>query len=218
MLLWLTTTACLVNAPSALAQPAVGVSAAGLGYLAHYRIQYQGATSELTGFWYGGEASARLGPFALELLGVTGTGSGSTSTANPERTVRETAATVRMAATDWLQLGLGLDAWHFENSGLATGWKLIGIDVVLTPSFGVAGLRGIVDARYFPSASISGGPSMSLAAQGRLGVEYAVPGSGVLLTVGYRFSRFDFSQAGAAPARLEQASGLLFGAGFRLGR
>ena len=59
---------------------------------------------------------------------------------------------------------------------------------------------------------------MDVALQAQLGVEYTVPRSGVSLGVGYRVGRYDFTQSGTAPLRLEQVAGLVASVGYRLGQ
>jgi hypothetical protein len=218
MLVALAATASLMQAAPAAAQTAFGLEVGGAGYNARHRVQLNGATNELTGFWYGGQGRARLGPTFIEVRGLTGSLGGTSTLTNPERTVRVTSVAAGLAVTPWLQVGGAMEAWHFDASGLPAVWKLLGLTARVTPSFGIRSLNGVVEVRYFPSASLSGDQKMSMALQTQLGVEFAVPNSGIVLNVGYRVERYDFTATGAGAARLEQVSGLTAGLGYRLGR
>jgi hypothetical protein len=218
ILISLATAAGLLQAAPAAAQARFGLDVAGVGYSARHRIRFNYAVSELTGLWYGGQGRLRLGPVFVEGRGLTGNLGGTGTATNPERTVRVTSLGAGFAATTWLQLGAAMEAWRFEAGGLSTVWKLLGPTVRLTPSFGIRGLNGVIEARYFPSASVSGDQKMDMALQAQLGVEYTVANSGILLSVGYRVERYDFTQTGTNPVRLEQVAGLTAGVGYRLGR
>jgi hypothetical protein len=210
--------ATVVLAVSAVPAAAQTLSGAAEGFNVQRRIYYQGAVYQQTGLWYGAAGAVRLGPVQVGVSGLFGTLKGDGSTQNPDVTARTTAATLLIVAAPWLALGAQVEARRFEAAAGVTTWRLIGGHVRLEPGLGLAGLRGLADASVLPASSVTGGPSLKMAVQARVGATYAPPGSLLQLRVGYRFERYDIDAVGASPARYEQYRGIIAEAGIRLGR
>jgi len=212
--------ATLASAPAAAQVSSLGLIAGGAGYMARHRTHVQDSVLEQTGVWFGGQGLLRVGPLILAGRGLMGKLSGDAAVTNPDRTVRVTTVSAQYAVTPTLALGAALEARRTETDVDVTVWKLLGPAVRFAPSFGVPGLVGLVDVRYFAVVTLPEGvqEKMSVALEADLGVSYTAPASGLTISVGYRLERFDFSAVGTAPARLEQVSGLTVGVGLRLGR
>jgi len=195
----------------------------GLGYAVQNDVRYLGAIHEQTGILVGAEGQIRFGPVGLGGRGMMGTLKGSGDLSNPDRTVRFTTVWAAVHVGSWLAVGAEMEARRYESPVGVTVLQLLGGRARLAQQLGLDGLAASVDVTYFASAKATGMAAPTLALRAEVGTTFS-PGNGPLtLRVGYRIERFDFP-AGAAgtPAagspRLEQARGLVVGAGVRLGR
>ncbi len=184
---------------------------------AQHRVLYAGSVADRTGIFIGGRGAASLGPVVVEVAGFTGTLGAAADGSAPEAKVRSTSVAVLVRATPWLQLGGEAEGRRFDSDAGATVWHLYGGAVRTVHSLGGSGLRGFAEVTLFPAATAEPmALKLSPAFRGTVGIDITPPKSVVVLRVGYRFERFDFSTTG--PSRLEQFRGVIAGAGIRIGR
>jgi hypothetical protein len=187
-------------------------------YAVQRRFSYRGEVTEQAAVFYGGEGSVRFGPVRLGLAGVAGTfGADALAPVSAVR-VRTTAATLHVAISRDLLLGVRAEARRFAADAGVTLWMLLGPDVRFEPDLGLAGLRGLVDVGLLKFSSVRGGGSMSSALQSTLGATYDPAGTPFRFVLAYRFERYDIDATRFGAVRLEQFRGLVLEAGVRLGR
>lgn len=189
------------------------ISAAGVVYGVQHRVLFEGAVADQTGVWFGGEGSVQVGRFELLLRGLQGRLGGATDPAVPDLSIRSSMAAARIEAAPWAQLGAEVEAMRFQSDAGATTWRLIGVGAALTPAIGGPGIRGFMGGTFYPAAAVVG-DSLRMAPAFRLtlGITYARQQSPILVNVGYRFDRLDFTNG-----RLEQFRGAVASIGIRLG-
>lgn len=183
-----------------------------------HRVLFSDTILQQTGLLLGAEGAVRVGRARLGVAGWFGSLSGDADSANPDRTLRVTAVTLHAVPSALVALGLEVEAKVFGADAGETAWRLIGANVRLTPAFGAAGLQGLLDVSFYPSASIVDGTKIKTALRGTFGVSWESPRGPLSLRLAYRFERYDFEAAGGTPPRLEQFRGAVAGVGLRFGR
>jgi hypothetical protein len=200
---------------------AQSLSGGAVAYNVEHRVLYQDSVLEQTGLLFGAEGSARLGPVVLGVHGMMGKLSGGSDSISPPRDVRTSGLTLHLRPIAWLELGGEAEARRFDADAGTTVWRLLGANLRARPPMGVPGLEGLLDASFFPSATVSPNDDLkgSVAMRVTVGASYSPPRAPVSLRLSYRFERFEFKNDGSAAAedRLEQFRGVVVSAGLRLG-
>lgn len=198
---------------------AQSLSGASLVYNVEDRVLYRGAVEQQSGVWIGGEGALQMGVLHLGVVGLFGTLRGGDPLVNPDQTVRASSVTLSLAPVRGLLVGAEAEARRFSSDAGTTTWRLLGVHARSATGLGITGLAGTAEASYFISAQVIGGADrLNPALRATLGVAYQSPRGPLQIHLGYRFERFDFEVAGAAPARQRQFRGVVAGLGLRLGR
>lgn len=201
---------------------AQSLSGGATAYNVEHRVLYQDSVLEQSGVFFGAEGEARLGPLRLGLYGLMGKLSGASDSINPERNVRTSGITLRINPIRWLDVGAEAEARRFESDAGVVVWRLIGLNARARPPMGAPGLAGLVDASFFPSATVSGNDALKqrVAMRVTVGASYTPPRTPLTLRISYRFERFEFKNTGTGGSadRLEQFRGVLASAGISLGK
>jgi hypothetical protein len=182
------------------------------------RFSYRGEVSEQTGVFYGGEGSVQVGPVRLGLSGLAGTFAADSLAPVSAVRVRSTAATLHVAVSHDLLLGVRAEGRRFAADAGVTLWMLVGPDIRFEPELGLTGLRGLVDVGLLSSSFVRDGPRMSSVVQTTLGATYDAPGTPLQIVLAYRFERYDIAATPLGAQRLEQFRGLVLQAGVQFGR
>ena len=188
-----------------------------VGYSVQHRVLFAGEVYEQTGAWVGVGGAVRLGKVQLGVGGLFGALSGDDPSTNPERDVRSSSLAVSYAVTPALSFGVEAEARHFETPVGASAWRLLGVRARATPAMGIAGLEGVAEVAFYPSATVIDGPTISPAFRTMIGVSYGAPRSPMLVQIGYRFERYDVEGTGGS-TRFEQFRGVTAVVGRRFGR
>lgn len=208
--------ATLSGAAPARAQLRVSGSAG--AFNVQHRVLFGDTVLEQTGMLFGIDGAVSLGRVRLGLAGLFGSLAGDADSVNPDRTVRATTLTLHATPSRVVAAGLEIETKVFETDAGETAWRLIGGNLRITPALGAAGLLGLLDVSFFPSASVVDGPAIKTAFRGTFGLSWESPRGPLSLWLGYRFERYDFEGVGGAAARLEQFRGAVAGVGLRFGR
>ncbi len=188
-----------------------------LALSAEHRGLYQGTVYEQTGTWLGVRGELATRHFRFELYTLAGSLGGSADSSNPDRDVRVTVASVRLAAKRWLEVGLAAEAWHFSGIGEST-WRLAGPVARLESDLGLPALRGFAELTLLPLAWGSNAVAPTSGARGVVGLSIVPATSPFTLRLAYRFERFNVDDPAASAPRREHFEGVQVGAGVRLGR
>jgi hypothetical protein len=210
----------LVAASSLLARDAVSQSmeASAVTFTVQSQVRFAGTRVEQSGQWMGGEGAIRVGYLRVGMLAAIGPLNGTDDALHPDSKGRATNITVHAVPWSWMALGAVAEAKAFETDVGTTVWRLLGVNVRLTPALDARSLEGLVDLSYWPMATVIGGETMPLALRAVVGATYRVAGGPLGIRFAYRFERFDFESQGSAPVRLEQFRGATLGALLRFGR
>jgi len=178
---------------------------------AHRLIYYHRSSYEQTGRLVGIAGTVRLWRLRLAVGTERGTLSASTAIPNSDARVRSDAASLLVALSGDLWLGVTREAWRFTADAGVTRWVLGGPVVRYEPDLGLVGLRGIADVSVFTVGGVRDGPGLSKAFRTVLGVSVHPAFIPVSIRLSHRFERIDLRAATADPesVRYEEFRGVV---------
>jgi hypothetical protein len=207
--------ACAILPPRAAGQTLRGTAGT---FLVQRRFDYRGEVNQQSATFFGGEGSVQVGPVRLGASGLAGTFAANPLVPISAVRVRTTAATLHVAVSRELLIGVRAEARRFAADAGVTFWTLVGPDIRFEPDFGLIGLRGLVDIGLLSSSKVRDGAKMSTAVQTTLGASYTPTGTPFEVVLAYRFERYDIGTTPVSTERLEQFRGLVLQAGVHFGK
>jgi len=183
---------------------------------AHRIVYYHRSSYEQTGRVLGAMGTLRLGRLRAAVGTERGTLNASTAIPNSDARVRSDAASLLVALSGDLWLGVTREAWRFTADAGVTRWVLGGPVVRYEPDLGLVGLRGIADVSVFTAGGVRDGPGLSKAFRTVLGVSVRPAAIPVSIRLSHRFERIDLRAATADPesVRYEEFRGVVLEAVF----
>ncbi len=208
---------------SAVAAQEVTVSASAAGQWRRHSLVLLGTPETLQGFWGGGLVELKIGPVAVS-------GSAFRGKLDPQeaggisRDGGEVQGLLRLEPLPWFGVESGIGVRAFSSAAGYQRWLIPIAGIRVAPELGTPALRGYVRADYVPSLNqpdlfagqTTGQAKWSLGIAGEAGLIIASAPTGAIVTVAYRFERYDFP--GGVSGRLEQVDELTLGVGFRFHR
>ena len=185
-------------------------------YALQRRFEYHGDVYDQAGTAFGAGGTVSWRRLSLGAEGWSGALTGHGGLPNGDVRVRTTAASLHLALTSAIRVGLRVETRRFASEAGVAIWELKGWDILFHPELGLPGLQGIAEVAILSSSTVREGPKLDVALQTTMGITYAAGFAPLLFRLAYRFERYDLSVSGASAERLEQFRGVVAEAGVRL--
>ena len=164
-----------------------------------------------SGTWVGAQAAVRAGRISVQVRGLLGSLSGS-STGLAQR-VRETGMSVTIALRPWLGVGVDVEALRLSSDLAVMVWRLYGVRAAVSQPLGFPGLSGRAEFTIYPFTSVAAARPLRRPLRAEVGVSYATGLLPLEVSFGYRVESIDFEDTNDL-----RLAGLLVGVTLRPGR
>jgi len=193
----------------------VTLSGTGMASMVQSTALVAGTQEAVSGAWVGGSAEVELGPIALLFHTMAGSMTQTGNTTAISRDGGEISGGVRLSPVPWIGIQGGYTIRTFSSVVGYQDWKLAGGGLVLSPTLGNPAIRAHLMGLFLPSVSVAGRDSPELGVAAEAGVRFAPLRIPIVVSVAYRFERYDFPEA--ATVRVEQFDQLMVRLGVRWG-